>query len=234
MAFTFALGRARTSSAGNPITFSYTVAAGDSLIVLLLNVASGTSRAGGAPTWGSVTLTQVNSTQKAAASPEASAEMWYMANPTPGTQTFTIPNTGALTILATVCIGRAGSGQTVVLETSNGGNNTSTNPTPGSVTTGWDGDIIFAVTAGGWQNFTTATAAFTSIAITDDGATGGGEQYTIQAVHGAAELSWTFGTSDDWGAVVGAFRAIPALNVENYKGFESISAGVISVTEKIR
>lgn len=236
MSFSFALGRARTSAAGNPITFSYTVGALDSLIVLMLNVASATSRAGGAPTWGSVTLTQVNSTQKAAASPEASAEMWFMTNPTPGTQTFTIPNTGALTILHTVAIGRTDIVQTVALDQSNGANNTAANPHPGSITPRWDGEIIFSITAGGWQNFTTATADGTSIAITDDGATGGGEQYQIQTVRTAVDLGWTMGTSDDWGAVVGSFRANPSVNVNNYKSIKAASgnAGVVSVTEHIR
>src|SRR5678809_819934 len=93
MAMTYALGRARVGALTNPITFSYVVAPGDSMIALLLNVQSGTSRAGGAPTWGSSTFTQANSTQKAATSPEASAELWYLLNPTPGTQTLTIPNT---------------------------------------------------------------------------------------------------------------------------------------------
>lgn len=232
MAFTYALGTARTSSVGNPITANYTVAFGDSLIVVMLNVASATSRAGGALTWGSTTLTQVNSTQKAAASPEASAEMWYMANPTPGTQTLTIPNTGGLTIKYTVVIGRAGSGQVVALDASNGANNTGTNPSPGSITTGWDGDIIFAIIAGGAQTWSPSAQAGTVIANTDDGATGGGEQYTIQATHGAIDLNWTFGTSDDWGAVVGAFRATPSLQVNNYQ-FVKVANGM-STGERIR
>lgn len=233
MGMTYALGRVRTSSAGNPITFSYTVAAGDSVVAVLLNVQSATNRAGGALTWGSTTLTQANSTQKAAASPEASAELWYMLNPTPGTQTLTIPNTNAATIFATVVIGRAPEpGARVYLDGSNGGNGTSTNPTPGSITTGEDGDIVFAIIAGGAQSWGPSAQAGTAIANTDDGATGGGEQYLLQAVHGAIDLNWTFGTSDDWGAVVAAFASVPANRSQNHMAV-NVGSGM-STGERIR
>src|SRR5689334_23639348 len=98
MAHTLGTVTARASSAGNPITASIANLAGETVIVVMLNVIGGTTRTGGSLTWGEFTLTQANSAQIAAATPEASAELWYLLNPPPGTKTLTIPNTAAQTI----------------------------------------------------------------------------------------------------------------------------------------
>lgn len=232
MAHTYALGKARTSSAGNPITVSYVVANGDTVICLMIKTVGATNRAGAAPTWGTYTFTQASSTQKAAASPEASAEMWYLVNPVPATATLTIPNTNAATIKYTVGIGRATNGGQSFFDAANGGNNTSTNPTPGSVTCTTAGDMVFAITAGGWTTWAPSAQAGTIIANTDDGADGGGEQYSIRTNPGAFTLNWTFGTSDDWGAVVAAFKEVRPNGLQNYLPGLSGGAG-ISVTEHI-
>lgn len=215
MSHTYALGRARASSASNPITFSYTVARGDTVLVLLLNVVGAAVRAGGAPTWGSVTLTQANSAQIAAASPEASAEIWYLENPVPGTATLSIPNSGSLTIFHTVALGRAALGGSSKFEGANGGNGTSTNPTPGAVTVTAAGGIGFAVAASGATTWGPSAQVGTAIANTDDGANGGGEQYILNPAIGSHTLGWTFGTSDDWGAVSAYFREIPPCGFNN-------------------
>jgi hypothetical protein len=215
MAFTIGQLPARASSAGNPITFSQDVLPGEVVFVLMLKVNGGTNRAGGAPTWGSFTFTQANTTQKAAASPEASTELWYLLNPPPGTQTCTIPNTGALTVFRQIAFARSGG---AIADGNNGGNGTSTNPTPGSVTPTEDGSILFATVASGATTWAPSSQAGTIIQNTDDGAHGGGTQYFIQGGRAAFTLNWTFGTSDDWGAVVAAFRERPSNLVENYKG----------------
>lgn len=217
MAHTYALGVARTSSAGNPIAFSYAVSRGDTVIALMLKAVGATNRAGGSPTWGPYTFTQANSTQKAAASPEASCELWYLLNPAPATATLTIPNSGALTIFYTVGIGRAALGGSSAFEGANGGNNTSTNPTPGAVTVTEAGEIGFAVNANGATTWAPSAQVGTVIANTDDGADGGGEQYILNPALGSHTLSWTFGTSEDWGAVSAYFREIPPPNLENFK-----------------
>lgn len=216
MAMSYALGRARASAAGNPITFSYTVAVGDSMLGLLLKVDGATNRAGGSPTWGEFTFQQANSTQKAAASPEASCELWYLLNPDYGTKTFTIPNTGSLTVFHTVVIGRDPNNRRIVFDSANGGNATSTNPTPGSVTPKDPGGILFAITAGGWQSWAPSAQVGTAINNVDDGAHGEGSQYLLQSTPAAVTLGWTFGTSDDWGAVVAAFTPIPSVTMNNY------------------
>lgn len=232
MAHTYALGRVRTSSAGNPITFSYTVAIGDTVIGILLKGVGGTNRAGGSPTWGAYTFQQADTTQKAAASPEASAELWYLLNPLPGTFTLTIPNTGAITTFTTVVVGRAALGGRSSFMGAIGANNTATNPSPGAVTVNAAGAIGFAITAGGWTTWAPSAQVGTIIANTDDGADGGGEQYILNPALGSHTLSWTFGTSDDWGAVAAYFGEIAPHAVNNYQSVRGDSG--ISVAERIR
>ena len=215
-----ALGKSstRTSSTGNPITTaSFAIVTGETVLVLLLKVDGATSRAGGSPAFAGQVMAQANSTQKAAASPEASAELWYLLNPPVGSWTATIPNTGGLTVFYTLVTGKAKLGGHSALDVAGGANGTSANPAPGSVTTTEDGDIGFAVVATGAQTWSPSAQAGTLIANTDDGATGGGEQYHLQATKGAIDLGWTFATSDDWGAVVAYFKEIPPHNLNNYQ-----------------
>lgn len=236
MALSYALGRTRTSSSGNPITFSYTVAAGDGAIIVLINGVGATNRAGGSLTLTGgpqpYTLTQRNSTQKAAASPEASCELWDVLNPIPGTYTVTIPNTGAISTFTTVVIARPRLGGRVFFIGANGGNGTSTNPTPGAVTVTEAGGMGVAIIAGGAQTWAPSAQVGTVIANTDDGATGGGEQYILGPAVGAHTLSWTFGTSDDWGAVASYYGEIPPHGLNNYQRMRAVSAGVISVVSQ--
>lgn len=210
---------ARSSAATSPITRSATTAAGDTVLVLFLDVKSATDRAGGAPTFNGVAGLQANSTQKAASSPEAGVEVWYWAgNIQPGnsgalfigTANIVIPNTGSLTIFSAAYTGRAASGFTSQFDAANGGNNTSTNPTTGAIVSTVNGAIYFAATAGGWQTFAPSARAGTSLYETDDGATGGGGQYLLQGAAGSQAMTWTFGTSNDWGAVGVAFKEVPA------------------------
>ncbi len=232
MAHTYALGRARASSAGNPITFSYTVATGDTVIAVLMQGVGANNRAGGSLTWGPYTFTQANSTQKGAASPEASAELWYLLNPAPATATLTIPNSGPITVFHTVAIGRAKAGGTSGFIGANGGNNTTTNPTPGAVTVTDAGSIGFAVVATGAQTWAPSAQVGTVIANTDDGANGGGEQYILDPAIGSHTLSWTFGTSEDWGAVSAYFREVAPHNLENLK-YVRVGDGM-STGERVR
>ncbi len=229
MAHTIGSLPARASSAGNPITFSQAVAAGETVLVVMLKVNGATNRAGGSLTWGEFTLTQANSTQKAAASPEASAELWYLLNAPPGSQTLTIPNSGALTIFYQVGFGKAALGGKSQFNAAAGTNGTSTNPSPGAIASCLAGDIVFAVVATGAQTWAPSGRAGTQIQDTDDGADGGGTQYSLRGSDGSFTASWTFGTSDDWGAVAAAFSEIPPNRLENYKRVKADSGVSVAV-----
>lgn len=232
MAHTIGSLPSRASSAGNPITFSQAVAAGETVMVVMLKVNGATDRAGGALTWGEFTLTQANSTQKAAASPEASAELWYLLNPPVGSKTLTIPNTGALTVFYQVAFGRAAGGGKSRFNAAAGSNATGTNPTPGAIASCLAGDIVFGVIATGATTWAPSAQAGTVIQNTDDGAHGGGTQYSLRSADGSFTLNWTFGTSDDYGAVAAAFSEIPPNALQNYM---SVKVGDgMSCVEKIR
>lgn len=207
---------ARSSATSNPISRSVTVSVLDTVLVVLLKTVGVTDRTGGALSFGGYPLTQAGTTQKAAASPECGAELWYLCNPPIGTYDLLVPNSGALTIFTTVVSGRAKAGGTSAFDAVAGANGTSTNPSPGSLTCAEDGEIVFGIVATGAQTWAPSAQAGTNIANTDDGAHGGGEQYALRATKGAFTLNWTFGTSDDWGAVAAAFREIAPNTFENY------------------
>jgi hypothetical protein len=203
---------ARSSAATSPITRSATTATGDTCMVLVLKGVGSTNRAGGAPTWNGVAGVQANSTQKAAASPEASQEIWYWTvtdtGLSIGTADFVIPNTGSITVYSSAYTGRAGVGMTSAFDVAIGNNATSTNPTTTALVPTVNGAIIFAAVASGAQTWAPGARTGTQLFDTDDGANGGGAQYLLQATAGAQVMSWAFGTSEDYGAVAVAFKEV--------------------------
>ena len=236
MAHTFSELAARTSSTGNPISVSLTVAAGATVVVVCLNVAGGTDRAGGSLTWNSYTFTQASTTQKSGTAPEGSAELWYLLNPLPGTANLVIPNTGALTIRYAIASGVAVGGGASFLRGVNGAGATSANPSPGSIAYA-AGDIGFAVVTSGattWAPTPQAGTGWggtgTSLGNFDDGALGGGFQYHLPGAAGSTALGWTQ-ASDDWGAVAAYFGEQEAHRFNTHMGFAA--GNNISVTEKV-
>lgn len=228
MAHTIGSLPARASSTGNPITFTQAVAAGETVMVVMLKVNGGTNRAGGSLTWNGYTLSQANSTQKAATAPEASTELWYLLNPPAVSRTLTIPNTGALTVFYQVAFGRAVSGGKSALNVAIGSNGTSANPSPGALAC-VAGDIVFATVASGATTWAPSAQSGTVIQNNDDGAHGGGTQYSLRSTDGSFTVSWTQ-ASDDWGAVAAAFSEVPPNIFENYKRIKAesgISVGAI-------
>lgn len=246
MAHSLGSTSARTSSSGNPITTAgFTLDQVDTVLALLLKVNGGTPRAGGAPSVNGVVFTQANSTQLAATNPEASCELWYLLNPCclfiPGSYALTIPNTGGLTVFYTMITGRAAAGGRSDFDGANGGNNTSANPSAGAVVTTTDGDFGVAVCCSGLTDFDPATPSHTGfgtgtgtpLGTFDDGAHGGGQQYTLQATLGSITMGWTVG-SDDWGCVAAFFREIPPVSFNNYQSVKARSSSGMFVTEHFR
>lgn len=239
MACTLSQQSADSTGSTSPVTGTFTTVAGDGLIVLLIKTDGPADRAGGAPSIGGCAMVQANSTQKAAASPEAGAELWYLSqselksSPLPvGALSFTIPNTGLATLRYMFCSAKAKGGATVQPDVTNGGNATGTNPTPGSVATNEDGDIGFAVVATGAQTWSPSAQAGTALVNADDGAHGHGFQYHQQSSKAAVDLNWTFGTSDDWGAVVAYFKEVPPINFNNLQRLQA--GNNVGVTEHWR
>lgn len=231
MGYTIGTIESRVVSSSNPVTASITVNPGATLLVVMLVGTGGTDRAGGALTWGSQTMTQAGTTQKAASSPEASAELWYLLNPTPGPQTLSIPNTGAISLrYHAVQAACAGGGVSTFLA-AGGGNATSSNPTA-TVEVPEGNAILFAVVASGATTWNPSARTGTQISDTDNGANGDGFQYKINATPGAQAMGWTFGTSDDWGVCAAAFGERPPVALQNYFGVR-VGNGM-STGERIR
>lgn len=215
MAHTIGSLPARASSTSNPITFTQAIAEGETLLVVMLKVDGGTSRAGGALTWGEYTLSQANSTQKAVTTPEASTELWYLVNPPVTSRTLTIPNTGGLTVFRQVALAKAVSGGHTKFNAAAGTNNTSANPSPGAIPGCLAGDIVFSTAASGATTWAPSAQTGTVIQNTDDGAHGGGTQYSLIGSDGSHTASWTQ-ASDDWGAVAAAFSEVAPNALRNY------------------
>lgn len=234
MAHTYGAGRARsTALTANPITVpSIAFTPGETVGLIAISVDGSTNRAGGAPSWGEYVFQQVGTVQKAAVSPESSLEIWYMCNMLPGSKTLTIPNTGGLTIRYQIATALAKPGYRSQLDLFVQANGTSTNPSPGTITTTVNGDAVFSACVNGAQTFAPTARAGTSITEADDGNTGFGFQYTMQAVAGAITLNWTFATSEDWGAIAVAFEEVPSIVIQNY--LFPKAAGGISVGERTR
>jgi hypothetical protein len=214
MAHTLGNNSTRANSASTTITTAtFTPDSGVTCLVLKLWVLSATSRAGGAPTYNGVTMQQAGTTQKAAASPEVSVEIWYLTGASAAVAaTASIPNSGALTIHYTFCTGKAGSGKTSVYDNAVGSNGTSTNPTCTAFTMAAN-SIGFALAGTGLQTPGTFTPSHTALeAVFDAGATGGASQYTINGAGGSVTFSWTAG-SDDWGAAAVSFKEINAYSL---------------------
>jgi hypothetical protein len=209
MAHTLGNSSTRANSASTTITTAtFTPESGVTCLVLKLWVLSATSRAGGAPTYNGVTMSQAGSTQKAASSPEISVEIWYLTGASAAAAaTASIPNSGALTIHYTFCTGKAGSGKTSAYDNAVGSNNTSTNPSCGAFTMAAN-SIGFALAGTGLQTPGTFTPSHTALeAVFDAGATGGASQYHINNAGGSVTFSWT-ANSDDWGAAAVSFSEI--------------------------
>ncbi len=198
----------RITGATSPVAANYTAAAGSTVLVLGIVTGGNVARAGGAPTYNGVALTQADSTRQAAASPETIVELWYLLNPPTGSAlSISIPNTGTKSLFAEASTFKAQTGYISLLDVANGNTGTSTNPTA-SVTTTTNGDTIVAVVGSGAQTWAPSARSGTQLADTDDGNFGDGHQYLLQTNAGAQAMSWTFGTSEDWAEVVASFKEV--------------------------
>ena len=216
MAHTFGTGAqfpttGTATDANNPATFSYTCPAGSTVLCLMIAYAGSTDRAGGAPSYNGVAMTQAGTVHRGSPSPECSCEIWYLLDPPTGSSlNFSVPNTGTLASKYYIGTGIAGSGMVSALDVVGGADTAGTNPSA-TVTPTVNGAIIFAVVANGAQAWnSTAVSGTAEIAEGDLGAWGAGSQYFLQATAAAKAMSWTFGTSEDYGIAVAAFKEVTA------------------------
>ncbi|QQS15430.1 MAG: hypothetical protein IPK84_03610 [Candidatus Moraniibacteriota bacterium] len=179
----------------------------DATLLVLTIVGTGTiQRAGGAPTYNGVSMTQADQTRGGATGYETSAELWYLIDPPSGANTISVPNTGAITLYATASSYSAGDGYTSAFDASGFSESTAGANPSASVSASVAGDVYVAVLGDGLATAPTARTG-TALAEVDDGAYSDNHQYYIKAGTGSQTISWTI-ASDDYAMVVAAFKVV--------------------------
>jgi hypothetical protein len=215
----------RITGSSSPVTANYTCGTGATVLVLAIITGGSTARAGGAPTYNGVAMTEVYSGIKAASSPETNVDMYYLLNPPTGSAyQISIPNTGSKSLFCMASSYKAASGNTSALDVKNNATETSTNPTC-SVTTTADA-VLIACVGNGANTWAPTGRTGTQLGDYDDGNYGDGHQYYIKTGAGSQAMAWTFGTSEDWAEIVVAFKEVTAYSL-------SIGSGSFSETEPV-
>lgn len=239
MAHTFDAKLQIAASINNPVTGSFTCAAGATLLVVTLAYANGTRT--GAPTYNGVSLTQLDQTRYAATSPEARCELWYLLDPPTGSSyTVSVPNPNTLSLEVVVSSYLAASGKRTVVDNATGTQNDNMgNPTTPISAADANG-LLVGVIATGHDTWAPSGRLGTQLYDTDQGSWGSGHQYKILTAAGAYNMSWTNSGSDDLGIVAAAFSeaasgiSVPKANIyaiEYAQGISVTKANVYAVLE---
>ena len=193
----------QTVGTGNPQTLSYTCAAGVKLLVVGIGCRSG-ARAGTAPTYNSVAMTQAGTTRT---STNVSSELWYMLNPPTGSAyTISVPNTGAINVRIIASSYTADPNFSYELDQTNGNTGTGANPSV-SVTNTSDGDVVVDMMCHELNTAETGRNR-TSLFATDEGVWNTAAQYYLETTGGsAAAMSHTI-AADAWGLCVASFKQV--------------------------
>ena len=196
----------RFTGAASPLNSDYTCAAGVTVLVVSVVTAGSTNRAGGNPTFNSVTLSQADILRKYATSPETSCELFYLLDPPTGSAyQISVPNTGTKTLYVVASSYKAQSGYASALDQQNGNTGNTANPSV-SVTTTVNGAVIVGVMGNGLTSVPTGRSG-TILYETDNGQHIDAAQYYLQAAAGAWATSWTI-AADDWCVCVAAFKEV--------------------------
>jgi len=213
---------ARGTGASNPQTLSYTCGASAKLLVLGIVTAGGTIRAGGAPTYNGVAMTQVDSDRSAT---ETCCELWYLLNPdVSSAHDVSVPNTGTKTVyLLASSYNPVTAGNSFAYDTASGDAKldaaASADPSV-TVTTTVNNDVVVAVLGDGSAAAPSA-ALWSSLFINDDGLYSDNLQYAIPTAAGNIAMGWLC-FSDDWCMCVGAWKEISSF----IPSFHEMSGGI--------
>jgi len=215
----------RFTGSNNPLTQSYTCGAGATVLVLGIVVGGSVVRAGGAPTYNGVALTQADQTRYYASSPETSCELWYLLSPPTGAAyTISVPNTGAKSLYVQASSYKAASGCTSVLDVANGGTGIAEIPYV-TITTTSDGDVIVGVLGCG-NDDPPFTQIGTNLNRTDNGTFSDSNQYKLQTTSGLFTISWVCVSSDDYCICVAAFKEVTSV--------QTVSVSALSATLSLK
>ncbi|MFA4934532.1 MAG: hypothetical protein WC568_01725, partial [Candidatus Methanoperedens sp.] len=192
-------------AATSPVTLSYTAGSNSTVLVVGLAINSLTARAGGAPTYNGIPLTQANVTQTAAS--EVAAELWYLLNPPTGSAfTISVPNTGTFSIRVIASTYNASAGYSSALDIAGGWTGSTANPS-NSLTTTVNGDAIVDIMGNSKNTAETANNQVLLFA-NDEGNWNTAAQYALQATAGAITFTHTIAIPNDWGHIMAAFKEV--------------------------
>lgn len=203
---TIARGR---SASGRDITI--TTPSGSTVIVLVICVGSTTARTGGAPTvtsGGAGTFSQADQVRNDGS--ETNTELWYLLAPPIGALTVHIPDDNNMYFSADIASFSAGSGKSSALRTANGTTGSSINPAAPQLTGLGTGDVLVGISSDGDSNYAPTGQTGVQLYAVDDGLYGHASQYYITPNSNNVTMSWTFGNSSTWTAIVAAFREVIA------------------------
>ena len=201
---------AQAASTANPVTMSFDCAGGDLLVVKVFTISA--TRGGAVPTFNSVNMTD-SSEGSVSSGSEANVELFYLASPSSGAQTISVPNTGGAGV-SLIVSAWSGVDTTDPFDTSNSALNAgSANPSC-AITTGAAGKLIVDAMMGGLLTLPTANSDI-QISGSDLGAYTISSQFSLRDGSAGITLSYTLG-SDDWAMIVISFN--PALTGTTYYG----------------
>ena len=180
----------------------------NNLLVVGIEIRSATARAGGAPTYGGVAMTQVGTVSVNATG--LSVEMWYLTGALTGANTLSVPNTGTLTIALDISSwsGVAAS----PLGASANANGSSV--TPSVAVSAGAGALVIDVMDHESTNASTIVEG-TVLFSTDEGVWNSGAHYIIEGGATTQTMSWTNSLSDIWATKAAAFNPYIALLVNS-------------------
>jgi hypothetical protein len=190
------------------VSGNYTCGAGSTLLVLGVVDASGLARSNTTPTYGGINLSKINSTQKAASSPEVAVELWYILNPSTG-------SAYSLSLVGDASLGKQlkaasfkSDNGTPLLNASVGSNGTSANPSL-TVSASTNG-LVISVLGDGGASIPTAFSGGRAAALktSDHGAYTSVMSYFMTSSNADASIWYTIG-SDDWGSIAASFSEAP-------------------------
>lgn len=211
MAHTFDGTANAVATTSSPVTISFTPGAGASLMVVGIGINSQTARAGGAPTFNGIAMTQAGTTQLSGTigGGATSVELWYITNLPIGAFNVSVPNTGTLQLSVIVSTFKSATGMSALELAPSQAANTgvgSTNPSV-SVTTAYQpgGDVIVDIVTNSGGGVLTASQNL--LVESTSGANKVGAQYALQATTGTVAMSWTAG-SQRWAQIGAAFQEV--------------------------
>ena len=203
MAFAFGTSSLANLSSATTITLAHTCTAGTRLLVMGLATRSTTIRTGGAPTYNSVTMAQIQTA--IAGSAECTAELWYLANPDTGSSyNISVPNANATT--ERVVASNYTNDATIYLQASTSTTNSTANPTLTLNSVAQD-SLVVDILGDGRADVPSANTGGTVLTNNDEGAWVDSAQYKITTSSGNVTFTWVV-ANDDVAFIMASFSTV--------------------------